>query len=368
MIGMLAPNLLGPAQLLQPAQSGGMLSAPAQQASQMPQQPGRFAGLREMMRPENMLPVASQLLGNNGNMANLGNAFAVAGQGMADRKQRNQTLDYLKQNDPELAQMVEATGMPLKDAWSIHQTRLKAQTPEKTSSMKEYEFARSQGYDGSFMDWQNSGSGTGGQTHGTPIYTQDEEGNIHVNFAPKSGTDLVPMGTGGQRVLGPYDTAEQRARGTAEGKGQGEAWDTYRSMTSKMPGLRKVVDELGDLGDKATYTIGGQMLDWGFKQIGAEPREAAVARAQYTAMVDNQILPLLRDTFGAQFTQQEGQALRETLGDPDKSPAEKRATLNAFIEQKERDIEALALRTGADGGGSLSPAGPPVADPLGIRR
>jgi hypothetical protein len=73
-------------------------------------------------------------------------------------------------------------------------------------------------------------------------------------------------------------------------------------------------------------------------------------------MVDNQILPLLRETFGAQFTLQEGQSLKTTLGDPEKSPQEKRAVLEAFIEQKVRNIEALELQL--RGGGNKNLTGP----------
>ena len=71
------------------------------------------------------------------------------------------------------------------------------------------------------------------------------------------------------------------------------------------------------------------------------------------AMVDNQVLPMLRDTFGAQFTVKEGETLRATLGDPDKTPAEKKAVLEAFIEQKIRNIEATAKQ-----GGVITP--PPI--------
>src|SRR5690606_6063350 len=93
--------------------------------------------------------------------------------------------------------------------------------------------------------------------------------------------------------------------------------------------------------------------------MGWEPREEALAKAEYIATIDNQILPLLRDTFGAQFTLEEGNRLRATLGDENLSPAEKKATLRAFIAQKERDIQALALRV--FGAGQPVPQGGPTA-------
>jgi len=164
---------------------------------------------------------------------------------------------------------------------------------------------------------------------GTEIVIVDQAGNV-ISRTPK------------QNFQAAYDTAS----GSAGAKSDAETKSEYSSITSKMPGLYSVVDRLKDLADKATYTIPGQIVDWGLNQAGAKPREGAVARAEYTAIVDNQILPLLRDTFGAQFTQEEGARLSKTLGDPDKSPVEKQALLRAFIEQKERDISALETKMG----------------------
>lgn len=143
------------------------------------------------------------------------------------------------------------------------------------------------------------------------------------------------------------EAAKAKARGTAEGKAAGEDTALYESMDSKMAGLELVVEELNRVADQATYTATGKLVDAGMRELGMEPRDAAVARAKYIAMVDNQVLPMLRDTFGAAFTVAEGQTLRATLGDADKSPAEKKEVLKAFIEQKKRDLKALGQRTGA---------------------
>lgn len=132
----------------------------------------------------------------------------------------------------------------------------------------------------------------------------------------------------------------------AEAKLRGEDTALLDSQASKMEGLETVVTELDALADKATYTMAGRALDTGIAQLGLEPRDAAVARSEYIAKVDNQVLPMLRDTFGAAFTVQEGETLRATLGDPNKTPAEKKAVLRAFIDQKKRDIAALEKRTG----------------------
>ncbi|BEV44763.1 transglycosylase SLT domain-containing protein [Afipia carboxidovorans] len=178
-----------------------------------------------------------------------------------------------------------------------------------------------------------------GDVEVTPGVTWQDFGTYRQGF-DKSGQPVTPAVPKENQA-----EASAKALGAAEGKSRGEAAASYRSMSSKLPGLEKVVGELDKLADEATYTYAGRALDEGRRQLGMEPRDSAVARTKYIAMVDNQILPLLRDTFGAQFTVQEGESLRATLGDPNKTPAEKKEVLRAFINQKRRDIEALALQS-----------------------
>jgi hypothetical protein len=208
---------------------------------------------------------------------------------------------------------------------------------------------------------------------GNPVAIQNQDGTISYGqignkgsfrpiqlgegqtFAPPTksvdtGTETILMDQAGNVISRTpkqnRQEAADKAIGTAEGKTQAETRAEYDSITSKMPGLYGVVDRLSQLAQDATYTAAGRAVDFGRSQLGMEPRDAAVARAEYTAIVDNQILPLLRDTFGAQFTNEEGLRLAKTLGDADKSPTEKAALLRAFIEQKERDIKGLETRLG----------------------
>jgi hypothetical protein len=113
--------------------AGGLLDFLMPRQSQDPwsgmRQSGPMGGgmgegfLSQLLAPEVALPMAAQLLGNQGNAANFGNAFAAAGQGIGERKklqaqtrERNQTLEYLRKNRPDLADMV-ANGMPVAEAW-----------------------------------------------------------------------------------------------------------------------------------------------------------------------------------------------------------------------------------------------------------
>jgi hypothetical protein len=201
----------------------------------------------------------------------------------------------------------------------------------------------------------------------SPIWGQDAEGN-YVLMQPSKSGDMVPSRMpDGVKPLSPYDKSFQTSSGQVAGKGQGEALSEWRSMSSKMPSVEQVVRELDALAEKATYTYLGQGRDWLARQSGYGATEGATARAEYIAKVDNQILPMLRDTFGAQFTVAEGQQLRSTLGDPDKSEQEKQVVLKAFIEQKRRDIEAKARQASGDDPSTIPAPDGGGEDPLGIR-
>jgi hypothetical protein len=148
------------------------------------------------------------------------------------------------------------------------------------------------------------------------------------------------------------DANRQDARGTELGKVD----QKLSSLQSKLPGLQGVVSELDVLANEATYTKAGQWYNYGKKELGFGSTEGGVARARYQAIVDNQILPLLVDTYGPQFTLIEGENLKKTLGDPDKTPAEKQVVLKAFIEQKNRDVQSLAAQAGGQSpGGGAAP-------------
>lgn len=211
----------------------------------------------------------------------------------------------------------------------------------------------------------------GGVTYGkSPVYVRRPDGSLGIgvlgddgNFKPIEGVNpaenltKVDFGTAtglvgtrtGQQVGDTFDKdvatpAYQETAAREQAKLATEAQAEFAELDTKMAGLRDVVGQLYTLSDAATYTKAGQAYDEVRKQLGYEPTAGALARTKYMAMVDNQVLPLLKQTFGAAFTVQEGESLRATLGDPDKSPAEKKAVLDAFIAQKERDLRAMGAK------------------------
>jgi len=120
---------------------------------------------------------------------------------------------------------------------------------------------------------------------------------------------------------------------------RGEVFTSLQRSQAALPGLTTAVAELKELAQISTSTFGGRLFDAAVKETGFGSTKGAVGRAKFIAIVNNQVLPLLKETFGAAFTFQEGEALKATMGDPNASPEEKMAQLDAFIAQKNRDIE-----------------------------
>jgi len=142
---------------------------------------------------------------------------------------------------------------------------------------------------------------------------------------------------GAQLILKPQiEAAVTRARGRA--KSAGETFTDLARAQAALPGLRETVSQLKDLAILATSTLSGRVFDTAVKELGFGSTKGATAKAKFIAVVNNQVLPLLKPTFGAAFTVQEGESLKATMGDPNATPEEKLAQLSAFIDQKERDI------------------------------
>jgi hypothetical protein len=119
---------------------------------------------------------------------------------------------------------------------------------------------------------------------------------------------------------------------------RGDVLTDLAVMEASLPGVKEVVEELLELSDIATSTLGGKAFDFVVKQSGFGATKGADAKAKIRAIVDNQVLPLLKETFGAAFTAVEGESLKASLVDPDASPSQKRLQLESFLAQKERNV------------------------------
>lgn len=142
------------------------------------------------------------------------------------------------------------------------------------------------------------------------------------------------------------DVSEAKAERGKVGKESGVAESSLADLEAALPRLNELVGELSELGKTATYTQTGQFYNSAMRELGLPVSEGAVTRKEYITKVDNEILPLLRQTFGNQFTEREGNSLKATLGDPNASPEEKDAVLRSFIQTKTEQVKTLRRRTG----------------------
>jgi hypothetical protein len=140
--------------------------------------------------------------------------------------------------------------------------------------------------------------------------------------------------------------AVEKAKKIAEVKGfevlakaQSEAIVDLSDLEAMEPQLQDVVERLKDLSPLATYTMAGRGFDVLAKELGFGSTQGANARTKYIAIIDNQILPLLRPTFGAAFTEREGDKLKKTLGDENATPSQKREALDAFWDQIQMNLK-----------------------------
>lgn len=159
----------------------------------------------------------------------------------------------------------------------------------------------------------------------------------------------------------PTNVRDAAAAGVV-GTELGTAQAKLDAMNAQLPRLTEVVSKLSTLGKTATYTKAGVAANEVARQLGAKVPQGAVDRTEYISAVDNEVLPLLRQTFGAQFTVEEGNRLRVTLGDPDKTPEEKDAVLRSFINQKIGEIQSLQRQVENSGGAPS--AGAPATQPV----
>ena len=129
---------------------------------------------------------------------------------------------------------------------------------------------------------------------------------------------------------------------------RGEALTDLKRAEAGLPGLLEVVDDVRKLAPIATSTFGGKSFDAIIKNMGLGATKGSTARARFISLINNQILPLLKPTFGGTVSDPEREALAATMGDPDMAPGEKVAVIDEFIKAQMRKMEADARAAGIE--------------------
>ncbi|MHC2481554.1 hypothetical protein [Rhizobium leguminosarum] len=142
----------------------------------------------------------------------------VAGlaQGVAGARQKNKTLEFLRQQNPELAAAVESGALTGGDAYKLfYQQKLEAQKPKNN-----FMAVGKNLYDASTGQWVTPPAGGGGDAeYGlNPIYGTDAEGNTGIGQVGKDGSFHVvdtkgfkPVGTTQNLNLGTTFQTRDRA-------------------------------------------------------------------------------------------------------------------------------------------------------------
>lgn len=143
------------------------------------------------------------------------------------------------------------------------------------------------------------------------------------------------------KELTPYERTLQQE----EAKNRAEVQQKANALESGLPAFEEMANQLNEVGKDSTYTLGGQGIDWLARQVGITT-EGAKARERYRQIVNNELLPKLRETFGGQLSDAERESLLATLGNVNLSPAEREQAVKSFIESKKRQLEGYKRQLG----------------------
>lgn len=141
----------------------------------------------------------------------------VAGlaQGVAGARQQNKTLEFLRQQNPELAAAVESGALSGGDAYKLfYQQKLEAQKPKNN-----FMSAGGSLYDTSTGQWITPPASAGGAEYGlNPVYGTDASGKTGIGQVAKDGSFHIvdtggfsPVGTTHNLNLGTTYQTQDRA-------------------------------------------------------------------------------------------------------------------------------------------------------------
>ena len=124
-----------------------------------------------------------------------------------------------------------------------------------------------------------------------------------------------------------------------QAKKESEAENRLRTQEELYGSSKQLADKLYNLADEATYSLAGRGLDLGAYLLGLDTK-GSIAREAYSQTVANELIPKLKQMLGGQFTEKDREALMGTLGNPNSTPNEKKAAINAYMETRLRELEA----------------------------
>jgi hypothetical protein len=268
-------------------------------------------------------------------------------QAMAQEQQRlNATAEWAKTQDPEVAMMLEKGMINGSQAVQmIQQKRQAAQPGNQPASVQEYEYARQNGFEGSFMDFQEGKRGQGVTYGTTPQWLRKPGGGWEFGVIGSDGTFKkveTPEG-----LAGPEGVAESRAAGTEQGKVRGGAAANLPQAEFQVQNVQQNVASI--INDPYLPNMTGPVN----AMLPNVTGDAARFKSKVEQLKGQAFLGARQALKGGgQITDYEGQRAEAALlrAEMAQNPEDFKAALQEFQMHMERGLEILRLQAGQSGG------------------
>jgi hypothetical protein len=323
----------------QPAWAGPQAFPPRPMAPQMPMQGGnRFMDFLRNNSEALGASSAGLLSGRTGpeqfgmGMQGFSQVRGAAKEKAEEKRRKNATIEWLRQNAPEYADAVDQGVLSAGDAYKM---KLQAQTPKQfdpTDDIREYQFAQSQGFEGSFQDFMTQMKKAGATNINMP-------GQPNIGTIPQGFQAIQDPQTGAYRMERiPGGPEDQSANKAAQFEQERQKATTARTAIKS---IREKIDNGGMLDLPEVGVIGSRLAG-----INQEATDVKNSLATLQSIVSFDRLQAMREaspTGGAlgAVSERELALLQSSLGalSQDSSPEQLRQTLD-FIDGVMAKFEA----------------------------
>jgi hypothetical protein len=300
------------------------------------QMPGQSrGGFGQLLSPEVALPMAAALMGNQGNMQNIGNAFGQAGPALAQTREKGQTYNWLQQNAPEYAQLMDG-GMDGQTALSLYARQRYAQTAERDP----YKAVGGHIFNTETQEWM------------APPDANKSESASRAADAERFGLSPEDPAYRSYVLTGRMPREDQAPLTATDKKAILDADDMIMANQEAVRALDSVLAEPNGPGSSLNDRAGSGALSgtqsWlarndptGFFDDGQ-----GQATTELSNVVLGQALSSLKSIFGAAPTEGERKILVDLQASIDKTPAERRTILQRAKALAERRLEFNRQRAG----------------------
>lgn len=220
-------------------------------------------------------------------------------------------------------------------ALGLMQYKQKADDAFALEQMKEQARNTMTPYQQEMLNIQKQKLAQGGNGTGS---IQNIEYLVKQGYTPEQAANMVFSGQN-PNVAGLGEKGQAKYEENL-GKEYAEDVNQLRNLESNLPALQQMVGELKGLAKEGTYTKAGKLFDVAQTQLFGRATKGDVASSTYETKVNQNLLPLLKQTFGSAFTEKDRESLQKTLGDPNSHPTIKAQALDSFIQNKVREIES----------------------------